>query len=155
MDGGVTTERTCLCSAKQCNAVQSITLKDSRLIQAQTFCMIYIQSKLYQTVFLLLRNVSYNIARTSMSWDIASPTQGNLVCLIKPLIFVSKITKDLMDKNKAISGRISWTGSRRISWTGSRSRVEICRDRSNRRSCKVFVSCVNFSRKLCSFFHTL
>jgi len=25
------------------------------------------------------------------------------------VIFVSKITKDLMDKNKAISGRISWT----------------------------------------------
>ena len=25
------------------------------------------------------------------------------------MIFVSKITKDLMDKNKAISGRISWT----------------------------------------------
>ena len=44
-----------------------------------------------------------------MSWDVASPTQSNLVCLIKPLIFVSKITKDLMDKNKAISGRISWT----------------------------------------------
>ena len=31
-------------------------------------------------------------------------------------------------------------------------RLEICRDRCDRRSCKIFVSCVNFSRKQCSFF---
>ena len=31
-------------------------------------------------------------------------------------------------------------------------RLEICRDRRDRRSCKIFVSCVNFSRKQRSFF---
>ena len=34
-------------------------------------------------------------------------------------------------------------------------RLEICRDRRDRRSCKIFVSCVNFSRKQCSFSHNL
>ena len=31
------------------------------------------------------------------------------------------------------------------------ARLEICRDRRDRRSCKIFVSCVNFSRKQRSF----
>ena len=36
-----------------------------------------------------------------------------------------------------------------------RVRLEICRDRRDRRSCKIFVSCVNFSRKQRSFLHIL
>ena len=32
-------------------------------------------------------------------------------------------------------------------FTNTRPRLEICRDRRDRRSCKIFVSCVNFSRK--------
>ena len=35
------------------------------------------------------------------------------------------------------------------------SRLEICRDRRDRRSCKIFVSCVNFSGKQRSFLHIL
>ena len=35
------------------------------------------------------------------------------------------------------------------------SRLEICRDRRDRRSCKIFVSCVNFSRKQRSFLNIL
>ena len=34
-------------------------------------------------------------------------------------------------------------------------RLEICRDRRDRRSCKIFVSCVNFSRKQRSFLRIL
>ena len=34
-------------------------------------------------------------------------------------------------------------------------RLGICRDRRDRRSCKSFVSCVNFSRKQRSFLHIL
>ena len=34
-------------------------------------------------------------------------------------------------------------------------RLEICCDRRDQRSCKIFVSCVNFSRKQCSFSHNL
>ena len=34
-------------------------------------------------------------------------------------------------------------------------RLEICRDRRDRRSCKIFVSCVNFPRKQRSFLHIL
>ena len=34
-------------------------------------------------------------------------------------------------------------------------RLEICRDRRDRWSCKIFVSCVNFSWKQCSFLHIL
>ena len=34
-------------------------------------------------------------------------------------------------------------------------RLGICRDRCDRRSCKIFVSCVNFSGKLRSFLHIL
>ena len=35
------------------------------------------------------------------------------------------------------------------------TRLEICRDRRDRRSCKIFVSCVNFPRKQRSFLHIL
>ena len=35
------------------------------------------------------------------------------------------------------------------------SRLGICRDRRDRRSCKSFVSCVNFSKKQRSFLHIL
>ena len=35
------------------------------------------------------------------------------------------------------------------------NRVEICRDRRDWRSCKIFVSCVDFFRKQCSFLHIL
>ena len=35
------------------------------------------------------------------------------------------------------------------------TRLGICRDRRDRRSCKIFVSCVNFSRKQRSFIHIL
>ena len=41
-----------------------------------------------------------------------------------------------------------------------KTRLEICRDRRDQRSCKIFVSCVNLSRKqrsffkLCKFTHT-
>ena len=35
------------------------------------------------------------------------------------------------------------------------SRVEICRDRHNRRSCKISASCVNFSGKQCNISHNL
>ena len=34
-------------------------------------------------------------------------------------------------------------------------RLEICRNRRDRRLCKIFVSCVNFSRKQRSFLHIL
>ena len=34
-------------------------------------------------------------------------------------------------------------------------RLGICRDHRDRRSCKIFVSCVNFSRKQRSFLHIL
>ena len=37
----------------------------------------------------------------------------------------------------------------------SRNRLGVCRDRRDRRSCKIFVSCVNFSRKQHSFLHIL
>ena len=37
----------------------------------------------------------------------------------------------------------------------STHRLGICRDRRDRRSCKIFVSCVNFSRKQRSFLHIL
>ena len=35
------------------------------------------------------------------------------------------------------------------------NRLGICRDHRDRRSCKIFVSCVNFSRKQRSFLHIL
>ena len=35
------------------------------------------------------------------------------------------------------------------------NRLEICHDRRDRRSCKNFVSCVNFSRKQRSYLHIL
>ena len=49
------------------------------------------------------------------------------------------------------------------SWSGQTSsgtllftvRVEICRDRHDRRSCKICASCVNFSRKQRNFSHNL
>ena len=37
----------------------------------------------------------------------------------------------------------------------SRCRVEICRDRHDRRSCKICASCVNFPGKHCNFSHNL
>ena len=42
-----------------------------------------------------------------------------------------------------------------ISDTSNTARLGICRDRRDRRSCKIFVSCVNFSRKQRSFSHIL
>ena len=45
-----------------------------------------------------------------------------------------------------------WPQSWPPSWP---PRLEICRDRRDRRSCKIFVSCVNFSRKQRSFLHIL
>ena len=38
---------------------------------------------------------------------------------------------------------------------GPQSRVEICRDRHNRRSCKICASCVNFSGKQRDLWHNL
>ena len=35
------------------------------------------------------------------------------------------------------------------------NRVEICRDRHNRRSCKICASCVNFPQKQCDFLHNM
>ena len=42
-----------------------------------------------------------------------------------------------------------------VKYIVSTSRLGICRDRRDRRSCKIFVSCVIFSRKQRSFLHIL
>ena len=82
------------------------------------------------------------------------------VCMVFSVTIISSLTRYTTSSGELFFGYVWWCSCLQSYhyvyfqlFFGYVCRLEICRDRRDRRSCEIFASCVNFSRKQCSFLH--
>ena len=105
----------------------------------------------YKKIRLFSERNSWKCA-ADWKWDFISPLPRHVMC--KRLIRnKSKKIRNIFKNSKKLVSLENVTKIQILLYMCRR--LGICRDRRDRRSCKIVVSCVNFSRKQRSFLHIL
>ena len=105
-------------------------------------------------ISIVLKEMCVNLPKSCVNFIFLCKFDKEPRCFLEKFTQLGKILHDRRSRrSRQISSLISilqvWVSKGyhiMLNWQ-IQSRLEICRDRRDQRSCKIFVSCVNFSKK--------